>query len=183
MVVDENEGPKLDYTFGTIEMHNDGAVLRQEGDKNDVVDNLFIIHDKGSKASTNVSDSKTKKVLSEGSIGLDSLSTVDLFCDARILTNIRKAPRVMKIQCNAWCKDVTHVGDLDWYVDVCSENNPIANILSLCRKTERIKVTFNCEENEGFLLHLPGGRKGVSRRQPVACTHLNSSAKNRTGLV
>lgn len=97
-------------------------------------------------------------VLPEGSVGLDSLSTVDLFCDRRMLTNIRKATRTMKIQCNAGAREVGHVGHLAGYGDVWFDASAVANILSLGRVTSRFKVTFNSRERDGFVVHLPDRR-------------------------
>lgn len=116
------------------------------------------------EAKTTSYDPSKKEVLPEGSIGLDSLSTVDLFWDARMLTGIRRAPSSMKIQCNAGFKEVSHTGRLAGYASVWFEPCAVANILSLGRVTKRFKVTFDSDGSDGFVLHQPGGRKKCVRK-------------------
>ena len=87
------------------------------------------------------------------------MSTVDLFCDPRMLTDIRKPPQPMNIQCNTGFKKVTHVGHLAGYGEVWFDPDEVANILSLGRVSQKYKVTYDSEGNEGFILHLPRGSK------------------------
>lgn len=53
-------------------------------------------------------------MIPEGSIRLDSMSSVDMFADSRLLSNIRTTDEgmKMKIVCNAGAFMVTEVGDL-----------------------------------------------------------------------
>lgn len=150
---------KWDHTFDSNELNNDGAVLCQTFEKDAEGQSILSLDSRVEKPTTNSYDSTAKKVLPDGSIGLDSLSALDLFCDARKLINIREAPRVMKIQCNAGYKEVAQIGHLSGYGDVWFDKNAVANILSLGRVTKRFKVTFKSAGSEGFILHLPGGRK------------------------
>lgn len=148
-------GPQWGSTFGDDGLYNDGAVLCQGSEEEE---DSLAQDDPESKFVTTSYDQGTQKVLPAGSIGLDSLSTVDLFCDPRMLTNIRKVAQGMRIQCNAGFKTVSHMGSLAGYGDVWFDPTAVANILSLGRVAKRYKVTFDSEGEEGFILHLPDGR-------------------------
>jgi len=62
---------------------------------------------------------------------LDSQSTVDVFCNSRLLSNIREAKRQLVLHCNAGTVLVTMTGDLKGYGTVWYHPTGIANILSL----------------------------------------------------
>jgi hypothetical protein len=61
---------------------------------------------------------------------LDNQSTVDVFCNDNLLSNVRTAEGSMKIHCNAGVATTNQVGDLDGYGTVWYHPNGIANILS-----------------------------------------------------
>lgn len=145
--IDRSESDE-DPKWGIDEDHSDEVILCQ-------------YHDEVEPTSSSY---EKNNFLPRGSVGLDSLSTVDLFCDARMLTNIRKASQTMTIRCNAGHKEVKQIGHLAGYGDVWYDKDAVANILSLGRVTKRFKVTFNSSENKGFILHLPGGRTRCFRR-------------------
>ena len=154
-MVDDNAVGKAKWgvTFDEDGLYNNGAVLCQDtsntaGPGTETSDPVMMAS----------YDDSTKKVLPAGTIGMDSLSTVDLFCDDRMLTNIRKVQPAMNIRCNAGFKTVDHMGHLAGYGDVWYDPKAVANILSLGRVTKRFKVTFSSEDTEGFVLHLPDGR-------------------------
>lgn len=52
------------------------------------------------------------EVLPTESVGLDRLSTVDLFYDDRWLANIRKYDRTMQVRCNAGITELNQVGEI-----------------------------------------------------------------------
>jgi hypothetical protein len=62
---------------------------------------------------------------------LDSQSTVDVFCNAKMLTNVQEAKRHLTLHCNSGTVQVTMKGDLHGYGSVRYHPNGIANILSL----------------------------------------------------
>ncbi|GKY91458.1 hypothetical protein MPSEU_000118100 [Mayamaea pseudoterrestris] len=58
---------------------------------------------------------KSKVNISKKAVLLDNQSTVDLFCNAKMLTNIRPVPTWMVIKCNAGTVRTNMMGDLEGY--------------------------------------------------------------------
>jgi hypothetical protein len=68
---------------------------------------------------------------------LDNQSTVDVFYNRKLLTNIRVGKGSMDIHCNAGVASTRMIGDLAGYGTVWYHPQGIANILSLSRMKER----------------------------------------------
>ena len=66
-------------------------------------------------ATTSSFDYNRARVIPKGSIGLDSMSSVDIFGDERMLSNIRTTDETMRIVCNADKISVDQVGELKCY--------------------------------------------------------------------
>ena len=64
---------------------------------------------------------------------LDSQSTVDLFCYADLITNLRVVGECLNIRCNTGNIYKNMVGDLKGYGTVWYHEKAITNILSLYR--------------------------------------------------
>lgn len=96
-------------------------------------------------------------VIPRGSVGLDSMSSVDVFGDPRLLHNIRKARGRMRIMCNAGEVVVTEIGDLRGYGTVWYHPGAIANILSLSRAKNKFKVTYDSDHGNFFTLRRKDG--------------------------
>lgn len=109
---------------------------------------------------------RSREVLPEGTVGIDRFSKVDLFCDSRMLSNIRKSSRIIRVQRNADITEVSHTGHLAGYGDVWYDPGAVANLLSLGPLTKRFSVTFNSRENDEFVVHLLGRRVRRFQRTP-----------------
>lgn len=90
--------------------------------------------------------------ITDGSVGLDSISSVDVFGDKRLLANIRPVPKRMKIICNADKTVVTKMGDLGGYGPVWYHPQAIENILSISNVQKRYKVRYDSGEGDFFTL-------------------------------
>ena len=76
---------------------------------------------------------------------LDNQSTVDLFCNSRLLKNIRKSTTRMNIHCNAGQCTTDMIGNLPGYRMVWYDPNSIANILSLCHMAAKYHVIYDSQ--------------------------------------
>ena len=94
---------------------------------------------------------------------LDSQSTVDVFCNAGLLVNIRTVNHRMYIHCNAGIMWTDQQGDLPGYGRVWFCPNAIANILSLHNVSRRYRVEFNSKEGNQFVVTKDDGKKNVFR--------------------
>jgi len=90
-------------------------------------------------------------------IQLDSQSTVDLFSDASLLTNIQDTKWVLTLHCNVGKVIVTQKGGLKRYGMVCYYPKRIVNLLSLHKVQKNYKVTSNSSAMTGFLVHKSDG--------------------------
>jgi len=96
---------------------------------------------------------------------LESQSTVDVFCNSRLLSNIREAKRQLVLHCNAGTVLVTMKGDLKGYGTVWYHPTGIANILSLNNLGKKYRVTFDSgnTKEQGLVVHKDDGSKRIFR--------------------
>jgi len=71
---------------------------------------------------------------------LDSQSTVDMFSNKKLLTNIRDSKRTLTLYCNAGKAIINQKGDLKGYGSVWYYPQGITNILSLRNIEKKHKV-------------------------------------------
>ena len=93
---------------------------------------------------------------------LDNQSTVDVFCNGDLLTNIREDSKSMDIHCNAGVVSTNLIGDLAGYGTVWYHPTGIANILSLSRVKEHgYRVTYDSNGGNNFIVHKPDGTNRI----------------------
>ena len=83
---------------------------------------------------------------------LDSQSTVDMFSNPHMLSNIRVASETVDIHCNAGMRTVNMIGDLNGYGTIWFDPKGIANILSLHRVIDRHHVQFDSRSDNNFIV-------------------------------
>lgn len=88
---------------------------------------------------------------------LDNQSTVDLFCNSRLLRNIRRSDTHMIVRCNAGQRTTDMIGDLPGYGTVWYDPRSIANILSLRRVAAKYHVAYDSHDNGSFVVTKPDG--------------------------
>ena len=96
--------------------------------------------------------SQSKGYINKDWVLLDSQSTIDLFCNTSLLTNIRVVSDHLNIFCNAGSASTNMVGDLKGYGTVWFYASGIANILFLHRVAERFHVTYDSQESNCFIV-------------------------------
>jgi hypothetical protein len=89
---------------------------------------------------------------------LDNQLTVDVFHNAKLLTNVRKSDKNLAIQCNAGVATTNLVDDFPGYGTVWYHPKGIANILSLSRMRERgYCVVYDSGNGNQFIVHTSDG--------------------------
>ena len=92
---------------------------------------------------------------------LDNQSTVDVFMNAKLLNNIRKAEGDMVIHSHGSSRKTDMIGDLPGYPHpVWYDANGIANILSLYNIQKLHRVTYDSAASGSFVVHV-GDREVV----------------------
>ena len=102
--------------------------------------------------------SKTRSGIPVSWMLLDSQSTIDVFSNAELLTEIHESDTTLRIRCNAGMKTTKLKGHLSGYGWVWYYPEGIANILSLSRVKERYRVTFDSAMDNSFHVHKDDGK-------------------------
>jgi hypothetical protein len=140
---------------------------------------LANIHQEPPPMSANVHHQGAE--VSKNWILLDNQSSVDVFCNSKLLKNVRKTNKVMNIKCNAGVTRTDMIGDLPGYGEVWYYERGIANILSLSRVEEKYRITYDSAEEKQFIVHKENGAKRRFKQAKSCLFYLDvTDASNNT---
>jgi len=167
--------PYADYNFAAIQEANEkdkenGEDIESEGSNNDndlseesyteddeyeEYEGFAFLHDDV------VCSTQDKAGIPKTWILLDSQSTVDVFSNPHLLTNIRISKTTLMLHCNAGKAIVQQKGDLKGYGTIWYYPEGIENILSLHKVQEKYKVTYDSSTMARFVVHKSAGTNRI----------------------
>ena len=100
----------------------------------------------------------SESLISKTWVLFDNASTVDVFVNPDLVTNIRAGPHRLRILCAAGAVYTNQIADFPGYGWVLYLPGGFANIqgVSLCQVTQKFRVIYDSAgENSGFIVHRP----------------------------
>jgi uncharacterized protein (UPF0332 family) len=110
---------------------------------------------------------------------LDNQSTVDVFCNATLLQNIRQVDETMTIHSNSGATSTNMKGDVLGYGEVWFDPNGIANIISMSNaEAKGFVVTYNTRDGGRFIVANPStGTTRIFARSPRGLYYSEATAQ------
>lgn len=112
---------------------------------------------------------------------LDSQSTIDVFCNWDLLTDIQETNNSLTIWCNARTKTTNWKRKLPGYGWVWYYPDDIANILSLSRVKQRYRVTFDSAADNCFIVHKDDKKIMRFKEAPRRLYYFDTANRGKTG--
>ena len=94
----------------------------------------------------------------QGQILLDSQSSVDLFCNPKMVEKVQRANSTLKLATNAGTMETKDKAIVPKYGEVWFDKNAITNVFSLANMTKKHQVTFDSDDENAFIVHTEGGK-------------------------
>ena len=145
----------------------------EEGEFEDVKLSSFHFLQNGSGISLKIDEGGRIK---QSWILLDNQSTVDVFQNRALLSNVRQVKGFMDIHCNAGVASTNWVGDLPGYGTVWYHQEGIANILSLAKVKEKYRVMFDSSGENAFVVHKEDGTTRVFQESERGLYYMDTAA-------
>ena len=103
---------------------------------------------------------------------LDSQSTMDLFCNKRLVNHIYKSKRPMKLQSNGGTMLIKHKASITGYEgDVWYSKNAITNIIALSNLIKQYQVTYDSNDKMFVVHRQQQGKPDMEFRQHETGLH------------
>ena len=89
---------------------------------------------------------------------LDTGSTVNVFCNEKLIRDIRDSAQTLQVHTNAGTFESKQVATLPWHdIQVWFDPNSITNVLSFATMAEQFRITYDNKVEDVFKVHTPKG--------------------------
>jgi hypothetical protein len=86
---------------------------------------------------------------------LDKGSTVDLFCNPNLVTNICTTTKILEVSTNGEKLFTNQKATVTNYGEVGFNHNAVTNIVSLSEMEKKHRITYDSTKEKAFTVHLP----------------------------